>query len=347
MDQEISFCPTRHGTVALSVTGDGPALVFPSWWVSHLEVGSEEPRFSGWIGALAERHTVVRYDRIGTGMSARPGGDAILTIDEEVEVLGLLLDHLGLGAVSIFGLSFGGGVSAAFAAAHPERVKRLVLYGSYADGERITDEESRRNLVSLVESHWGVGSRVLSAIFAPEGDAAAMDWFTRVQRAAATPRTAARLLELVYSAKAGEAYRGVRAPTLVMHRRDDRAIPYELGVEVASLVPGAQFVPLEGSLHLPWLGDSAAVLAALSRFMHLGDYALESPAAPHGGAAELSGREREILALVAEGLSDREIAERLVLSPHTVHRHVANIRAKLDQPSRAAAAAAAARLGLI
>ncbi len=65
------------------------------------------------------------------------------------------------------------------------------------------------------------------------------------------------------------------------------------------------------------------------------------------GVGELSEREREVLRLVAEGLSDPEIAERLVLSPHTVHRHVANIRRKLGLRSRSAAAAVAARAGLI
>jgi DNA-binding CsgD family transcriptional regulator/tetratricopeptide (TPR) repeat protein len=61
----------------------------------------------------------------------------------------------------------------------------------------------------------------------------------------------------------------------------------------------------------------------------------------------LSPREVEVLRLVADGLSDEEIAGRLVLSPHTVHRHVANVRTKLGQPTRAAAAALATRDGLI
>jgi DNA-binding CsgD family transcriptional regulator len=107
-------------------------------------------------------------------------------------------------------------------------------------------------------------------------------------------------------------------------------------------------VPLEGSHHLPWLGDVRALLAAVSAFTGLGEYPLAGAEhAQTSGGETLSHREREVLALVAEGLSDPEIAERLHISPHTVHRHLANIRTKLGQPSRAAAAATGARLGLI
>ena len=137
----------------------------------------------------------------------------------------------------------------------------------------------------------------------------------------------------------------MRAPTLVVHRRGDRAIPYHLGRELAAAIPGATLIPLDGSAHFPWAGDWHSVARALA----LGARARGSGAAVAGepAAALLSGREREVLALVASGLSDQEIAEQLVLSPHTVHRHVANIRHKLGRGSRAAAVAEAARLGLL
>jgi len=114
-------------------------------------------------------------------------------------------------------------------------------------------------------------------------------------------------------------------------------------------VPDARFRPLAGVAHPPWRGDAAAVLAAMADFIRLGPYPLEGPepSAPPPDLASLSERELEVLRLVADGLSNQQIAERLVLSPHTVHRHLANVRAKLGQPSRGAAAAAAIRAGLI
>ena len=138
----------------------------------------------------------------------------------------------------------------------------------------------------------------------------------------------------------------VKAPTTVVHRREDRAIPYRLGREVAAGIGGATLVPLGGSAHFPWAGDAGSVVRALRAVLGAQSSA-ERPAEGEPAAALLSRREREVLKLVANGLNDREIAEQLILSPHTVHRHVANIRHKLGRGSRTAAVAEAARLGLL
>jgi DNA-binding CsgD family transcriptional regulator len=133
----------------------------------------------------------------------------------------------------------------------------------------------------------------------------------------------------------------VRAPTVVVHRREDRAIPYACGRDLARSIPGAELVGVDGDAHLPWVGDWMSVSRALGSFL------TGARAADPAAAGMLSRREREVLALVAGGLSDREIAERIAVSHHTVHRHVANIRHKLGSGSRAAAVAEAARLGLL
>jgi pimeloyl-ACP methyl ester carboxylesterase/DNA-binding CsgD family transcriptional regulator len=350
MEQMIRFCATGAGRIAYAAVGEGPPLVFPAWWVSDLESNWEDPSFRSFMLALADRHTVVRYDRIGTGLSERRRRRGAISLEAEMEVLGELLDHIRLTRCTLFGFSSGGCISAAYAAAHPARVGRLVLYNVYAAGSRIADAEVRQSMLSVVRRHWGLGARVLAGVFMPEGEANDLRRFARLQRHGATPEMAASLLELTYEMDATDAFRRVVAPALVLHRRKDRAIPYELGLEVASLIPGARFVPLEGSHHLPWLGDVRSLLGAVSDFIALGDYPVAGPepaGTVSGEIPSLSHREREVLALVAEGLSDPEIAERLLVSPHTVHRHVANIRTKLGQPSRAAAAATGARLGLI
>jgi len=129
-----------------------------------------------------------------------------------------------------------------------------------------------------------------------------------------------------------------------VHRRGDRAIPFRLARELAAAISGAILVPLEGSAHFPWAGDAGSVSRAL-RSALVPEPAGRQPVESAIGL--ISDREREVLMLVARGLSDREIAQQLVLSEHTVHRHVANIRHKLGRGSRAAAVAEAARLGLI
>jgi ATP/maltotriose-dependent transcriptional regulator MalT len=132
----------------------------------------------------------------------------------------------------------------------------------------------------------------------------------------------------------------VETPALVLHRRADRTVPFARGRELAALLPNARFVPLNGDSHLPWRDDQRELMRALAGFLHG-----EAPEADEN--SPLTSRETEVLRLVATGMSNREIAFTLVLSQHTVHRHVANILRKLAQSSRAGAATQAARAGLI
>jgi pimeloyl-ACP methyl ester carboxylesterase/DNA-binding CsgD family transcriptional regulator len=350
MEQEVRFSTAAGRRIAYAIVGTGPAIVFPASWVSHVELAWENSAFRAFFSALATRHTVIHYDPLGTGLSARDRHASKLSLDSEVETLDQLLNELELERCSLFGSSAGGPIAGAYAAAHPERISRLILYGTYAEGSRLTDLRTREMLITTAREHWGLGSRVLASVFLPDAGPEDLRWFSQLQREAATPEVAARRLSLVYEAEAVEAYRRVSAPTLVVHRRDDRAIGYEHGLEVAALVPASRLESLGGSAHLPWLGDPASVLDAVARFMRLGAYPFDSPGTQTDGPASvesLTQRELEILRLVATGLTDRMIAERLTLSPHTVRRHVANIRRKLGQRSRAAAATAAARLGLI
>ncbi len=342
---EIRFLGFLGGRVAYAVSGQGPPLVAPAWWVSHLELDWQDGPFRSFWETVSEGHALVRYDGPGVGMSDREVAPEALTLDSEVALLSALLDELALERVTLIGGSSGGCAAVVFAARFPERVDRLLLYGAYADGQSIASAALREAIVATVRSHWGLGSRVLADIFLGEVDSAALERFARYQRAAASAKTAATLLELIYDNDVRAELEHVRAPTVVVHRRGDRAIPYAQGRTLAAAIPGAALVPLEGSAHLAWAGDAGSVARAVRSFL-----------SPHvetvrvgGEPADvlLSAREREVLALVANGLSDREVAEQLVLSEHTVHRHVANIRHKLGRSSRTAAVAEATRLGLL
>ncbi|MGJ6122810.1 alpha/beta fold hydrolase [Mycolicibacterium sp. Y3] len=339
----IRFLPLGARRVAYELRGSGPPLVAPAWWVSHLELDWQHPGVRQFWEGVAEDFTLVRYDRLGVGMSDRAVHDADLTLEAEVEVLRALLDELGFDRVSLLGGSSGSCTAVAFAAAYPERVERLVLYGSYPQGDALTPPGVADAIVTAVGAHWGLGSRVLSDIFLGGADAAEHARFAQVQRESAGADTAAALLRLVYSLDVRARLPLVRVPTTVVHRRDDRAVPYQLGRAVAAAIDGAEFMPLQGDSHFPWIGDIDSVVRACRRAL------APQPLPTHkvDGPVLLSGREREVLDCVARGLGDREIAEQLRLSPHTVHRHVANIRRKLGSPSRTAAVAEAARLGLL
>lgn len=342
---EIRFLPRGARRVAYEIRGDGPPLVAPAWWLSHLELDWQNAGFRRFWEEVAAGYALIRYDRLGVGMSDRTVRNSDLNLDGEVATLCALLDELELERVSLFGGSSGSCTAIAFAAAFPERVERLVLYGSYPDGAALTAPGVGTAILAAVRAHWGLGSRLLSDLFLGAVDAAEQERFARFQREAASAETAAAVLDLVYRLDVRAHLPLVRRPVLVVHRRDDRAVPYRLGREVAAAIPGATFIPLQGSAHFPWLGDVDSVVRAcreaLGPVQSLAHHASEQE------PVLLSTREREILACVARGLSDREIAEQLVLSPHTVHRHVANIRRKMGRTSRTAAVAEAAHLGLL
>jgi pimeloyl-ACP methyl ester carboxylesterase/DNA-binding CsgD family transcriptional regulator len=344
-NSEIRFLRVGSRRVAYEVRGEGPPLVAPAWWVSHLELDWESAGFRRFWEGVADGYTLIRYDRLGVGMSDRALHESDLTLDGEVAMLRALLDELGIERASLLGGSCGSCTAIAFAATFPERVERLVLYGSYADGSVITGPGVGDAIIAAVRAHWGLGSRLLSNIFLGAADSAEHERFAQLQREAASAEAAAALLGLVYRLDVRAHLPKVCSPTLVVHRRDDRAVPYRLGREVAAAIPGAALISLSGNAHFPWHGDVDAVARACREAL-----GPKQPSPQQRGEPEpvlLSTREREILACVARGLHDREIAEQLVLSPHTVHRHVANIRRKLGRSSRTSAVAEAARLGLL
>ncbi|HYI34722.1 MAG TPA: alpha/beta fold hydrolase [Glaciibacter sp.] len=334
-NQVVQHTQVGDRTLAWSAVGSGTPLVIGGWWASHLALNWEDRAFQQFVRALARRHTVIRYDRPGTGLSDRDGPPPV-SLGEELAALAGFLEIIDHPRLSVLGASAGSAVASAYAAQNPERVDRLVLYGSYPRGADIASPSARELMVSIVESQWGLGSRILADVFLPTATATDREDFARFQRRSASPEAAAQALRAVYEMDSTAHLSRVRVPTLVLHRRDDRAIPFALGRAVADTVPGATFVELDGENHFPWLGDSLAVVDAIERF--LDGLPQRSPAEQHTPAA-LTVREREVLALVAQGLTDAQIADRLVLSAHTVHRHVANARTKLGVPSRAAAAA--------
>lgn len=345
METQTGFLRFDGHRVAYATVGDGDVLVLPAWWVSHVTEDWQIASFRTFIETLATRYRVVRYDRIGTGLSDRDRPESTLTLDYEVELLEAVVDQSTDGPVTMLGISCGASGAVAYIARNPDRVDRLLLHGAaYARGVELGPPAAREALVGLVRSAWGVGSRTLADIFAPNSPAE-RDAFGAYQRAAATSGTAADLLQLTYAYDVRNLLPEVSVPTLVVHRAGDRAVPLRAGREVAALVPGAELVVLDGDTHLPWHGTTEDVLTPVAEF--LGLPAPAPRARETNGIEELSSREREVLRLVAEGLSDADIAERLVLSPHTVHRHVANIRRKLGLRSRSAAAAVAARAGLV
>jgi pimeloyl-ACP methyl ester carboxylesterase/DNA-binding CsgD family transcriptional regulator len=294
-----------------------------SGWITHLRGQLELFYFGTFIERLAERFTVIRYDKPGCGLSDRDGID--LSFDGQVAAALAVADAVGAGRFRLFGASQGGQLAAAIAARYPDRVEALVLYGMCASGRDLAPAEVRDSVVALVRAHWGLGLKALAGAFVADPTAEDVDAFARFQRASASAAVAAGLLQVYYDTDIRALLPAIRARTAVLHREGDKGTRFELGREVAALIPGATLVPLTGSSHLFYHGDWPAVLEAMLGF-------LSEPASP---GPRLTGRELEVAELVAEGLTNQAIARRLSVAPRTAEAHVENIRRKLQVRSRA------------
>ncbi|MBA2740928.1 MAG: alpha/beta fold hydrolase [Actinobacteria bacterium] len=339
MEQDIRFCELDGKRIAYAAVGEGPLLLFGGRWVTHLEEEWANAPSRSFYEELARTHRVVRYDRIGTGLS-----DRVLTksptADWETRMLAAVHDAAGREPAIVFACSCAGLASTRYAVESPDSVRKIVFYGAYAARDDIP-EATRRSVVDFARVNWQLAAQMLAGLFMPHGSGDEITAYSRYQRHSAEAEVAAAFMELDLSSDVRELLPRLTAPALVLHRRGDRTVPIGRGRELASLLPNARFVALNGDAHLPWLEDQRELQRALAGFLD------DSVPIETNGDSPLTRRETEVLRLVAAGLSNREIASSLVLSEHTVHRHVANVLRKLMQSSRAAAAAHATRAGLI
>jgi len=340
MAPQLRFCSTTEGArIAYTTLGQGPPLVWPPGWVSNLQVWLESPANRYFLEALGQRHTVVNYDRHGCGFSERERTDFSLNAD--LAALEAVVAHLSLQRFAFFGFSDGGPPAIAYSARHPERVARLVLYDTYASrvpGEHPRYDRALQALAGLVRASWPIGSRALADVFFPSGtDAETQLWFARWQQASADAEMAAHLLT-DFRPDLRPVLPRLTMPTLVLHRRRSAAVPFGAGQELASLIPNARFLPLDGDTHFPGYGDAESILRPVLEFL------AEGAEAPHPNG--LTPREVEVLRLIAGGSSNRQIAEALGISVNTVDRHISNIYTKIGATNRAEAATYAVRNGL-
>lgn len=275
--QEVRFCRGADGVrIAYAVAGDGAPLVKAGNWLTHLRHDWESIVWGHWLRDLTERHRLVHYDCRGSGMSDWEVED--LSFDARVRDLETVVDALGLDRFPLLGVSQGGAVALAYAARHPERVSHLVLYGAFARGRsaRARTERERREaqmMLDVLESGWGQESspfrQMFAAQFMPEGTTEQWEAFDAHQRLTASPENARRLFEVAAHIDVTEVAPLVRTPTLVLHAARERRVPFEQGELLASLIPGARFVPLDSCNHLLLDGEPAwtAFLAHLDAFL--------------------------------------------------------------------------------
>lgn len=341
--QRIRFLRTVDGVqLAWAEAGTGPVLVKAANWLSHLEYDWESPVWQHWMRFLADRFRFVRYDERGCGMTDWKVGE--LTFERWREDLESVVEAADVREpFALLGISQGAAASIAYAVKHPDRVSHLVLYGAYARGAARRDDPEKeriyRALVELARLGWGTGNpafrQVFTTRFIPDGTDEQMAWFNELCRRTTSPEIAAELLEARAEIDVTGLLGQVRVPTLVIHGRDDAVVPIAEGRLLATGIAGAQFVELDSKNHVLLAHEPAweRFCEAVLEFLGSGDRERgEDPA-----FATLTRREREVLALITEGLGNAEIGERLSISEKTVRNHVSNLFDKLGVWTRAQA----------
>jgi pimeloyl-ACP methyl ester carboxylesterase len=231
-------------------------LVKTANWLSHLEYDWVSPVWRHWLTELSGRHTLVRYDERGCGLSDWAADDN--TFDAWVRDLEAVVDTLGLERFPMLGISQGGPVAIAYAAKHPERVSRLILYGTYARGrskrDQSEDQLDQAVLKQMLPLGWGRDNpafrQFFGRLFLPDGTPEQIAWFADLQRHSATPENGARIFAECGDIDVVDVARQVDVPTLVIHASADAVVPFSAGRALASIIPGATFVPLWGRNHL-------------------------------------------------------------------------------------------------
>ena len=268
MPPQIRYARSAGVNIAYQVAGEGTAdiLMIPGW-VTHLALDWHEPRWVGWFERMTAFARVVRFDKRGTGMSDRPPG--IPTADERMADALAVMDAAGLARAHVLGWSEGGPLGVMLAAAYPERVQSLILYGTQARFSRRDDypfgEEESEDHYGELEREWGSEQRARA--FIPDADPAAVRRLAAYYQAGASPSAAAALARANAAMDVRGLLASIRVPTLVLNREHDPVAPGETGKYLAERIPGSRFIQLPGSAHAPWLGDAERFCTEVEHFV--------------------------------------------------------------------------------
>ena len=346
--QQVRFCKSFDGAkIAYAISGTGPPVVMMPSWLTHLEYQWRSIAWQPWLEALSSRYTLIRYDPRGCGLSDRRVDD--FSFGAWVQDFGALVDALGLDRFSLIGICQGGAVAIAYAGKEPDRIEKLVLYGTYARGRNRRsgiplEPEKAKVMLEMLRLGWGhedhAFMRSFATQFQPEGSIEHLRSWCELQNAATSADNAVQLTRVMFDVDVQEEAARIACPTLVAHPDRDAVAPFEEGRLLAQLIPNARFLQLASPNHFMLRDEQAwkTFVEELHAF-------LPKPAAEAGPFAELTAREREVLHFLARGLDNRQIGAELQISEKTVRNHVSSIFAKLGVATRARAVVAARDAG--
>jgi pimeloyl-ACP methyl ester carboxylesterase len=269
---ETRYAKSGDLNIAYQVVGAGPLdLIYVPGWISNVELNWEEPAHAHVLERLASFSRLILFDKRGTGLSDPVGLDAMPTLEERMDDVRAVLDAVECRQAALFGFSEGGLMSVLFAATYPERITVLVLYGVFAkrvwspDYPWAPKPDDRERELTELERNWS--ERMDLDQLAPSEDDAFKDRLATYFRRSASPGAAVALMRMNTQLDVREVLPSIQAPTLVIHRTDDRDVKVEEGRWIAGRIPGAKFVELPGDTHTLWAGDTDEVVDEIEEFL--------------------------------------------------------------------------------
>jgi pimeloyl-ACP methyl ester carboxylesterase/AraC-like DNA-binding protein len=255
-DDEIRVCTAADGTkLAYAVAGAGFPLVKAASWMSHLEVDPVSPAHGHWVSECARANRFIRSDMRGFGLSEWE--PPRLDFEDMVEDLATVIDAAGVETCDLLGLSHGGTIAMAYAARHPERVRRLVTVNSSAAGWRVrADPEEigwRESLLEMNRRRPAFRRSLLGEMFItlyyPSASQEIIDWHNDNFQKLGPAKNMEPVIDLVSRIDIRDELAKIRAPTLMFHGRLDGNVPLAAGRQAADAIAGARLVELESANH--------------------------------------------------------------------------------------------------
>ncbi len=348
----VRYTRTTDGvSIAYWAAGTGPPVVeLPGLPHSHIQMEWEIPEWRRGYELAVTARTWVRYDGRGTGLSQRKIAE--YSLETFLADLDAVVTDLGVEQVALSGVTTTCPVAIAYAVRHPERVTDLVLWCPVVDGSTIRANRMLEGARKLVEIDWLMFSEAVAHALVGWDEPDLARNYAALIRAGNDQDTILSLAAALHRLDVRDLLPQVRCRTLVLHRPQMALLPAGAAERVAAAIPHAQLALFEGASAAPIIGDWRAISRTIGAF--LGTESATAAGASGRRALRLlmmktealSPREREIVSLVAQGLTNREIAGQLYLAPKTVENHIGRILVKLNLRSRTQLAAYAVEHGL-
>jgi class 3 adenylate cyclase len=248
---ETRYAKSGNVRIAYQVVDGGPLdLVYVPGFVSNIDLHWEMPEWAYFFDRLSAFSRLIRFDKRGTGLSDRDVG--IATLEERMDDVRAVMDAVGSERAALFGVSEGGAMCLLFAATYPQRAKAVVLYGSYARPSHLLSEEEFSKEIDRIDRRWGTGEYLTSRYMPGAVSEEARRMYARFERQCASPSAVMAIRRMNREIDARHVLPTIRVPTLIMHRVGDSAINVELGRYLAAKIPGARYVELPGTDHVPF-----------------------------------------------------------------------------------------------